>query len=132
MQAAGDDDESVVAAALANRVSSAGTGLVTNDLSFCLLTKSRYVNYDLHGGRSVRHTNQIVRIKKTRILLRSTRAEAFRTIHYLIPAGSENVRMVRKLQNCMQNQKLKELKNYQFKSRFVAIVEERLKVIRFS
>ena len=44
LQAAGDDDESVVAAALANRVSSAGTGLVTNDLSVCLLTKSSYVN----------------------------------------------------------------------------------------
>ena len=41
----------------------------------------------------------IVRIKKTRILLHSTRSEAFRTIQYLIPAGSENVRMVRKLQN---------------------------------
>ena len=41
--------------------------------------------------------------------MRSTRAEAFRTIQYLIPAGSENVRMVRKFQNCMQNQ-LKELK----------------------
>ena len=64
--------------------------------------------------------------------MRSVRAEAFRTIQYLIPAGSENVRMVRKLQNCMQNQKLKELKNYQFKSRFLAIVKERLKVIRIS
>ena len=42
----------------------------------------------------------MVRIKKTRILVRSTRSEAFRTIQYLIPAGSENVRMVRKLQNC--------------------------------
>ena len=51
-----------------------------------------------------------VRIKKTRILVRSTRAEAFRTIKDLIPEGSEIVRMVRKLQNCMQNQKLKELK----------------------
>ena len=30
--------------------------------------------------------------------MRSTRSEAFRTIQYLIPAGSENVRMVRKLQ----------------------------------
>ena len=43
-----------------------------------------------------------VRIKKTRILVRSVRSEAFRTIQYLIPVGSETVRMVRKLQNCMQ------------------------------
>ena len=43
--------------------------------------------------------------------MRLTRAEALRTIQYLNPAGSENVRMVRKFQNCMQNQKLKELEN---------------------
>ena len=54
----------------------------------------------------------MLRIKKTRILGRSVRAEAFRTIQYLIPAGSENVRMVRKLQNC--NKKLKELKKTRF------------------
>ena len=59
---------------------------------------------------------EIVRIKKTRILVRSVRAEAFRTIQYLIPAGSENVRMVRKLQNFMQNQKLKELPKMHAKS----------------
>ena len=38
-----------------------------------------------------------VRIKKTRILVRSTSSEALRTIQFLIPAGSESVRMVRKL-----------------------------------
>ena len=41
--------------------------------------------------------NYFIRLKKTRILVRSTRAEALRTIHYLILAGSEHVRMVRKL-----------------------------------
>ena len=55
--------------------------------------------------------DNFLRLKKTRILVRSTRAEAFRTIQYLNPAGSENVRMVRKFQNCMQCQKLKELES---------------------
>ena len=58
----------------------------------------------------VKEHQKVLRIKKTRILVRSTRSEAFRTIQYLIPAGSENVRMVRKLQNFMKNQKLKELR----------------------
>ena len=39
---------------------------------------------------------RVLRIKKTRILVRSTRSEALRTIQYLIPAGSEDIRMVRK------------------------------------
>ena len=51
---------------------------------------------------------QQVRIKKTRIFMRSARSEALRTIHDLIPAGSEDIRMVRKFQilkskRCMQN-----------------------------
>ena len=37
--------------------------------------------------------------------MRSTRSEALRTIQYLIPAGSEDIRMVRKLQpkRCTRN-----------------------------
>ena len=46
-----------------------------------------------------------LRIKKTRIFGCSTRSEALRTIQYLIPAGSENIRMVRKFQNFDQNSK---------------------------
>ena len=42
---------------------------------------------------------KIVRIKKTRILVRSTRTEALRTIQYLISACPEDIRMVRKFQN---------------------------------
>ena len=39
-----------------------------------------------------------LRIKKTRIFVRSAHSEALRTIHDLIPAGSEDIRMVRKFQ----------------------------------
>ena len=74
------------------------------NLVSCLCIKNRFdpFSWGLQGAH--------LRIKKTRILVRSVRAEAFRTIQYLIPAGSENVRMVRKLQNFMKNQKLKELR----------------------
>ena len=99
------------------------------------------------SGQTVRWScffHWALRIKKTRILVRSTRSEAFRTIQYLIPACSENVRMVRKLYakpeverksfiHSLHSTHWKEAINsyefqYQFKSRFVAIVEERLKV----
>ena len=46
-----------------------------------------------------------VRIKKTRILMRSTRSEAFRTIQYLIRHARKTLGWY---ENCMQNQKLKE------------------------
>ena len=39
----------------------------------------------------------LLRVKKTRILVRSTSSEALRTIQFLNPARSESVRMVRKL-----------------------------------
>ena len=54
---------------------------------------------------------RFVRIKKTRILVRSTRSEALRTIQLLIPVGSENIRLVRKFQNFMQNQTLQNPKD---------------------
>ena len=94
-------------------------GIVFQDGQSCLI-KRRHVKYNFHLKEKLSRLesetkarvekleamifkNKSVRLKKTRILVRSPRAEALRTIQYLIPAGSEHVRMVRKFQNCMQN-----------------------------